>query len=114
MDIFLPKGFEPRVSGDRSVSSSQTRQLHVQAGLLRLPVLRAWASGFAVDASKVPALTGLVDIFDGSAPLYQGVITAMEMSDNVRVFTLRRARPMDYAVVSDIVAAGDPMSHGLS
>ncbi|MEQ6249092.1 hypothetical protein ABMC89_09400 [Sulfitobacter sp. HNIBRBA3233] len=75
------------------------RQLHIEVGQIRFPVLRTWSTGFAADARAVPALSGVVDVFDGKEHLYQGLIVAVQENDDERIFEVKRANSSHLAGV---------------
>lgn len=105
MDIFLPKGFEPGTAR-RSVSAPQrAAHLCVEASGVYYPVLRQWASGFAVVASDVPALRGVVNLYDGADHLHQCLITGMEVAQGEAIFTVKRSTGYDYSAAAEIDAS---------
>jgi len=101
MDIFLPKGFE--AGRARRVSNGPQRvvNLCVEAGGVYYPVLRKWATGFAAVAAEVPALSGVVNLYDGAEHLHQCLITGVETVDGETIFTVKRSTGFDYSAVAE-------------
>ncbi len=104
MDVFLPEGFEPGLSRQRTRRTVSRSTLSVMAGGVIYPVVRRWATGFAVSAADVPALTGVVDLYDGADHAYQCLITQFEHRGDELVFTVKSARGVDYAAVFEMAA----------
>ena len=102
MDVFLPKGFEPGLNRASFSEPRRQAQLSVEAGGVHYPVLRRWAAGFAVSAGDVPALDGVVDLYEGAEHLGQCLIKGRETVGEERVFTVKRAATLDYAAASEI------------
>lgn len=102
MDTFLPKGFEPGLARPGLSRSVRATQLCVVAGGVYYPVLRRWATGFAVRAGEVPELSGVVDLYDGAEHLHQCLITGKDQANGEIVFAVKRSWGVDYAVVPDI------------
>lgn len=116
MDVFLPKGFEPGPGKRQMTCPVRVSSLSVKAGGIIYPVLRRWATGFAVSAQDVPVLEGVVDLFDGAEHLHQCLITRSEMAQGATgqrelVFTIKRASAVDYAAVLDM--GGDDLAAAL-
>lgn len=101
MDMFLPEGFEPGLSRGRMGRPSRGAQLCVLAAGVHYPLLRRWATGFAVSASDVPALEGVVDLYDGAEHLAQCLITACEKLDGEYIFTIKRTSGLNYALMGE-------------
>lgn len=102
MDIFLPKGFEPGLTRPRMSRPVRASHLCVEASGVYYPVLRRWASGFAVRAGDVPALSGIVEMYDGAEHLGQCLITGKEEASGEIVFTIKQGRTVNYAAVLDV------------
>lgn len=102
MDTFLPKGFEPGLTRPRMSSPVHATQLCVEAGGVYYPVLRRWATGFAVRAGDVPALNGIVEMYDGAEHLGQCLITGKDETNGEIVFSVKRGCVVDYAAVPEI------------
>ncbi|WP_298858363.1 hypothetical protein [uncultured Sulfitobacter sp.] len=104
MDIFLPKGFEPGIARPRMSHPLRAAQLSVEAGGVYYPVLRRWATGFAVRAGVVPELSGVVDLYDGAEHLSQYLITGKDTANGEIVFVVKRSCGVDYASGPDVEA----------
>lgn len=102
MDSFLPKGFEPGRA--RSPMKSPQRSVHlcVEASGVYYPVLRYWSSGFAVAAEQVPALRGVVTLYDGAEMLHQCLITGSETAGSEVVFAVKKSSRYDYGAATEI------------
>ena len=102
MDTFLPKGFEAGMGRSGMSRPVVAPKLHVEAGGVYYPVLRRWATGFAVRAGDVPALTGVVELYDGAEHLSQCLITSKNEANGEIVFTVKRSSGVDYTAVPDV------------
>lgn len=102
MDIFLPKGFEAGLAQPRKSHVIGATKLSVKVGQARYPVLRRWATGFAVSAGDVPVLNGVVNLFDGSDHLHQCLITGKDNSNDEILFTIKRENTVDYGAVTEV------------
>lgn len=102
MDTFLPKGFEARLTRRQMSGPVRPTKLGVTVEGERYPVLRQWATGFAVRAGAAPALSGIVDLYDGAEHLHQCLITAKQEVDGETVFTVKRGSAFDYAAASEM------------
>lgn len=103
MTTFLPKEVRDGLDAARIASLRKASRLRVQAGDDYFRVLRMWRTGFAVEAETVPALRGLVDLYDGSRHLYQCLIVASEEERGEMVYEFKRntaatdRAPLDYS-----------------
>ena len=104
MDIFLPKGFEPRLTRPRMSRPVREAQLCAAPGGVYYPVLRRWATGFAVRAGEAPELSGVVDMYDGAEHLSQCLITGKDAANGEIVFSVKGGCGVDYAGVFEIGA----------
>lgn len=104
MDTFLPKGFEPGLARPQMSRQVRAPQLCVAAGEVYYPVLRRWATGFALQAGAAPELTGVVDIYDGAEHLSQCVITRKDEANGEIVFSVKQGFGVDYAVAPEFEA----------
>ena len=78
MSTFLPSDIQKDLDAARIAALKKTSRLRVVSEESDYRVLRRWSSGFAVEASEVPPLRGLVDLYDGSVHLAQCLIVAAE------------------------------------
>jgi hypothetical protein len=101
MDVILPKGFEPGQGRIRTQRGARHAALCVRADGAVYPVLRRWAGGFAVTATDVPMLDGIVDLYEGTEYLHQCLILRSEVVAQDRIFTIRQAGAVDYRTVSE-------------
>lgn len=106
MDSFLPKGFQAGLTRPQMSRPKRATRLCVEAGGVYYPVLRRWATGFAVQAGDVPALSGVVALYDGAEHLHQCLITAKDEVDGEIVFTVKRGSGVDYAISADFEVDG--------
>ncbi|MGJ8595289.1 hypothetical protein [Sulfitobacter sp.] len=106
MEIFLPEGFEPGLTRPPMSRPVRAAQLTVEAGGVYYPVLRHWATGFAVRAGDVPALNGVVEMYDGPQHLGQCLITGKDQANGEIVFRVKRGFSVDYAAVPELEAEG--------
>jgi hypothetical protein len=102
MDTFLPKGFEAGPTRSKTSRQRRVAQLSVASGGVIFPVLRRWATGFAVSAADVPTLSGVVDLYDGAEHLHQCLIIRCERLDDENVFIIKRSFAVDYSSVFQI------------
>lgn len=100
MDLFLPEGFEPGLGRARPSLGRRPMPLCVVAGSVHYPVLRRWSCGFAVSATDVPVLEGVVDLFNGAEYLGQCLITGSETDGDARIYRIKQAAAVDYAAIA--------------
>lgn len=60
----------------RTMRDRKSSRLRLQVGEAVYPVLRFWHDGCVLDGKLAPKLRGLVDVYDGSRHLFQGLIVA--------------------------------------
>lgn len=105
MDIFLPEGFDAgRTRRPMGSRQRERQQLWVEASGVYHPVLRRWATGFAVAADQVPMLRGVVTLYNGAEMLHQCLITDKVVSDGEVAFSIKKSVVYDYAAATE----GDP------
>lgn len=98
MSEFLPESVRAELAEAQRVAARRKSRLRVLDGTREFPVLRLWSSGFAVEAERVPALRGLVDLFDGARHLGQALIVTSEEEHGERRFEFKRnTAPSDRA-----------------
>jgi len=73
---FIPKDVVDDLARARLAKLTKKTRLRVQAGDMRVPLLRLTATHFAIDRAQAPRLRGLVDIYDGARHLYQALVVA--------------------------------------
>jgi len=102
----LPEDIRRGLEAARSRGQRRRSRLCVHVNDAVFPVLRLWETGFAVDARRVPALRGRVDIFDGPRHISQCLIIASEDDGREMIYDFKRATAItdtpvrDYAVDS--------------
>lgn len=90
MTTFVSKEVQDGLEGARLASLKKASRLRVQAGDEYYRVLRMWRDGFSVEAESVPALRGLVDLYDGANHLYQCLIVASEAESGEMRYEFKR------------------------
>lgn len=78
MTTFVSKEIRDGMEAARLAQLRKKSRLRVETGGTSHRLLRLWSTGFSVEKEKVPALRGLVDIYDGGRHLYQCLIVASE------------------------------------
>ena len=101
MDVFLPQGFVAGVGRGKTHGAKRASQMSVQAGGTRYPVSRRWDTGFAVSASEVPHLKGVVALYDGAEKAADCLIMNCQNLEGELVFTIKRATPFNYACATE-------------
>lgn len=72
----LPQEISDGLEVARERRDRRKAKIRVQIGDAAFPVLRLWRDGFSVDAAKVPALRGHVDLHEGGRHILRGLIVA--------------------------------------
>lgn len=100
---FLPEHVQENLKDARSRNRRTGSRLHVRQGGVVFPIVRSWDGGFALEAETAPAhMRGLVDVFDGSRHIQQGLIVASAgkggelICEFKRVTRLIDSAPRDY------------------
>lgn len=88
---FLPREVREGLEAARKRDHKRKSRLRVQLGTEVFPILRFWDDGFAVDADRTAHLRGLVDIFDGSRHIFQGLIIASTIENGELVCEFKRS-----------------------
>ena len=102
MEAYFSKEVMDGLKRANALAERKKSRLRVQAGDDVYTVLRSWETGFAVDATTVPDLRGLVDLYDGSRHLSQCLIIRSELDGDARKYEFKRrtqsveAPPIDY------------------
>jgi len=103
MDPHVSKDVMRGLAKARAKGQRKKARLAVHVGETAYPVEKIWETGFSVDADKVPALRGFVDIFDGPRHLWQALIVRSELAGWSTHYEFKRhSRPrsgpaLDYA-----------------
>lgn len=98
---FLPEDIRRGLEAARTRAARRGSRLSVHVGDAVFPILRLWETGFAVDARRVPALRGLVDIFDGPGHLSQCLIIASATDGDEIAYEYKRMTLITEAPVRD-------------
>ncbi|QPM91026.1 hypothetical protein [Pseudooceanicola algae] len=101
MTTYLPKDVTDGLHAARKQDMARKSRLRVEADGRSFAVLRRWQGGFAVDASVVPPLRGLVDLFEGSSPIASCLIIAAEAEDGEMHYEFKRATAMRHSAPLD-------------
>ena len=102
MSTYMPKDVLEGLEAARLAGLKKVSRLRIQLGDNVFPVLSRWENGFSVDSSEVPALRGLVDLYEGSRHLAQCLIMASEEIGGEMRYEYKRATapsegaPLDY------------------
>lgn len=91
MSTYLPKEIRDSLEAARIAGLKKASRLRVVVGDDIYPVLRMWSGGFTVEEETVPALRGLVDLYDGSIHLYQCLIIAAESGAGEMRYEFKRS-----------------------
>ena len=102
MTDYLSPEIEAALKAARKAAMKKSSRLRVQMGETQYPILKLWDKGFALDVSGAPKLRGLVDIYDGTKHLMNGLIIATEAEGDMMHYEFKRATqaqdkpPLDY------------------
>lgn len=87
---FLPKDILAELRAAQSREAGRRSRLRVHAGGEVWPVLRRWRGGFALDATQITHLRGLVDLFDSGRHLATCLIIASDIEGTELICTVKR------------------------
>ncbi|MBK0329574.1 hypothetical protein I5535_20125 [Rhodobacteraceae bacterium F11138] len=90
MTTYVSQEIRNELNAARLAGMKKTSRLRVLVGDEYYTVLRLWHGGFAVEEDDVPALRGLVDLYDGGRHLYQCLIFASESEAGERRYEFKR------------------------
>lgn len=108
METVFSKEIQAGLDAARTASLKRASRLRIDAGGILHPVLRMWKTGFAIAAEDAPKLRGLVDIFDGSAHLFQCLIVASDDTVPGEMhYEFKRATPVAERAALDFEMAQD-------
>lgn len=91
---FLPAEVREGLERARRRAPARRRKLALHLGDAVFPILRLWDGGFAVEASRLHRLRGLVEIHEGGRPLLACLIVASEVTEGELICTFKRAAPI--------------------
>lgn len=100
---YLPKEVVAALQAARLRESRRRSRLRVEAGGDTYPVLRRWRDGFALEASRVTHLRGLVDLYDGSRHLSCCLIVASELVGGELICAVKRETAVTDRAALDFV-----------
>ena len=86
----LPKEVVAALRDAQNREAAKTSRLRVHAGGMEWPVLRRWRGGFALDATQVNHLRGLVDLYDGGKHVFTCLIMASDIEGGELICTTKR------------------------
>jgi len=105
----LPKDLREVLSAARTARETKRSQLHIEAAGQKIAVIRAWPTGFAVEADTADPARGYVDLYEGARHLSRCLIVTSREEDGERVYEYKRAtRATDAAPVDFERAPGSP------
>ncbi|MBK5947106.1 hypothetical protein CCR83_11795 [Rhodobacter veldkampii DSM 11550] len=87
---FLASGPIDELETIRRKEQARKSRLSVVAGKATYKVLRRWRGGFALDASEVTRLRGIVDLYEGKRHVAHCLIVATEIEGGELLCTLKR------------------------
>ncbi|MFK7754293.1 MAG: hypothetical protein AB8B51_17315 [Sedimentitalea sp.] len=90
MSTYMSKEILDGLEAARIASLKKASRLRVLADDRFYPVLSLWRDGFSVEAEAVPALRGLVDVYDGARHLYQCLIVASDSEHGEMRYDFKR------------------------
>lgn len=91
MTTYVPKEVAAGLAAAQKAALRKKSRLRIAVGERRIPVLKFWETGFAVDRADAPNLRGLVDLYDGSRHLYQCLIIAAEEDGEEMRYDFKRS-----------------------
>jgi hypothetical protein len=103
METHLPPEVQADLDRARRAALKRRSRLRLEVGGQSYRVLRLWQGGFSVEAGEVPALRGLVDLYDGARHLGQCLIVASDEQGGELLFEFKRntapadRAPLDFA-----------------
>ena len=107
MTTFLPKEVQAGLDSARLQSLKSASRLRLSVDGQTHPVLRMWKDGFSLSADNAPNLRGLVDLYDGSIHLFQGLIIASDEEAGEMKFEFKRLTAVSHSAAIDFERAED-------
>ena len=83
MTTYMSREVQEGLNAARKDALKKSSRLRVGVGEPTYPVLKLSEDGFLVDASAVPPLRGLVDLYDGTNHLRHALILLSEEEDGI-------------------------------
>lgn len=93
MSDILPESVRAGLIAARKAAERRKSRLRIEVGGRRIPVLRSWDEGLAVDAAELPLNRGLVDLYQGPKHLWQCLIVASHEENGERIYEYKRHSP---------------------
>ncbi len=107
MEEILSKEIQAGLDAARLDSMRKASRLRIAVDGQQYPVVRQWKTGFAVIATDVPALRGLVDLYDGAVHLFQCLIVASDEENGEMGYEFKRATAAADKAPLDFVRSAD-------
>ncbi len=98
---FLPEDVLKGLHAAQARDMRKGSRLSVHVGDDVYPILRLWETGFAVDATRIPALRGFVDIYNGPRHIIQALIIAVEDEHGEMRYEFKRETTITDAPIRD-------------
>ncbi len=111
MTTFVSHDVQAGLDAARRAERPHPGHLRVKVDGQTYPVLRAWATGFAMPAKDAPHLRGLVDLYDGARHVSRCLVVASEEQAGERRYDLKLVNhtgdtpPADFARPDDAPVA---------
>ena len=93
MNDILPESVRAGIQAARKAAERRMSRLRIEVAGRRVPVLRSWEDGLAVDAAEPPLNRGLVDLYEGPKHLWQCLIVTSREEDGERIYEFKRHSP---------------------
>lgn len=90
MSTFIPEKVQAGLDAARQARGVPVTGLHVETGAGQFPILRLWADGFSVAREDAPCLRGFVDVYEGSAHLFHGLVVTSVVDGDEACFDFKR------------------------
>lgn len=109
METVFSKEIQAGLDSARLEGMRKSSRLRVDVNGNMQPVLRAWKTGFAVEAD-VPVLRGFVDLYDGGLHLFQCLIVTSVEEGGERHYEFKRATAVTERPAADFeISANAPV-----
>jgi hypothetical protein len=103
---FLPEDIRRGLEAAQSRAARKGSRLCVHVGDAVYPIAKLWDEGFSVEAGRVPALRGLVDIYDGPRHLSRALIIAASEEGARMIYEFKRETPVTDRPIRDYADEG--------
>lgn len=90
MSEFFPKELREELAQAQKRARQKSNRLRVKVGEEYYPVSKFTSNGFSLERDSAPRLRGLVDIYDGGTHLYQCLIVASSLDDDMLRYEFKR------------------------